>query len=80
MQADGLPLLSSNFVDLLEESSTLAAAYVEGGQEFQIGREVELSWLMNLILPIFITTVVIYSLSVICLIMSIVVVACILST
>lgn len=35
---------------------------------------------MNLILPIFITTVVIYSLSVICLIMSIFVVTCILTT
>ena len=46
----------------------------------QVDRQVGLDFLNNLVLPIFITTVVIYSLSVICLAFGIYIVACILKT
>jgi len=46
----------------------------------QVARQTELSWIDNLVLPIFITTVVIYSLSVICVLISIINVCCILRT
>ncbi len=46
----------------------------------QTDRSAELSWIDNLVLPIFITTVVIYSLSVICVLFSIINVCCVLKT
>jgi len=82
MQRTGLPLLpSQSDFNALQENATLQAAdFVTGGQQLQANREVELDWVHNLVLPIFITTVVIYSLSVICLILSFIIVLCILKT
>ena len=46
----------------------------------KVRRSAELTWIESLIMPIFITTVVIYSLSIICLVLSIVNLSCILKT
>ena len=46
----------------------------------QVRRRAELTWIESLIMPIFITTVVIYSLSIICLVVSIINLSCILKT
>lgn len=82
MQQTGLPLLpsESDFSQLQESATLNASMYVEGGQQLQTNREVELDWLHKLVLPIFITTVVIYSLSVICIIFSFIIILCILKT
>ena len=80
MQSDGEPLVESDFDELSQLSTLLASQYIEGGQEFQTSRQVEIAWIDNLVLPLFITTVVIYSLSIISLVLSIVNVSCILKT
>ena len=80
MQSDGYPLLDSNFETLSENSMLLASPYIEGAQELQVNRQIEISWVQSWVLPIFISTLVIYSLSVICLVMSIYIISCILKT
>lgn len=80
MQADGYPLIDSDFTQLSEQSMLLASPYIEGAQELQVNRQIEISWVQTWVLPIFISTQVIYSLSVICLVVSIYIIACILKT
>ena len=72
--------MTSNFVTLSQTATLQASQFILGGQDMQVNRGVELSWIESLVLPIFITTVVIYSLSVICLLLSILNFACILKT